>query len=235
MGSKLKWSSGKLVYYSGDDSAIGGHAWQFGHTATAALLMGGGTSTTKLTKSTADKNFIGFWLESSATSGTSRGQYLRLYLSGGAGGEAIRAYTTVSNNTPADTCNGAHISLDFGASAGNITGLGTAVRATLHVPTRSLGGTIGAVQAEFFGDGASGAIGGTASFLRCVLDGHANMKDSFDENGYLIELAGASAGAAHLFRTGLTAATINAATTCALRIKVGNTAYFIPVATAATG
>jgi hypothetical protein len=235
MGAKIKWSSGKLVYYSGDDSAIGGHALQLGLTATAALLLGG-TSTTKLTNSGADKNFIGFWLDSSATSGTSRGLYQRLYLSGGAGGEAIRAYTTVSSNTPADTCNGIHSSLSFGSSAGNITGLGTALRATLHVPGRSLGGTVAALQAEFYGDGASAAIGGVASFLRCVLDGAtAAMADSFDDNGHLIELSGATAEAAHLWRTGLTAATINAATTCALRIKVGGTAYYIPVATAATG
>lgn len=233
--AKLNWRSGRLVYYDGPDSAIGGRGIQLGRTATAALLLGGGTSTTKLTTSTANKNFIGFWLDSAATSGTSRGLYQRLYLSGGAGGEAIRAFTTVSDDTPADTCNGIHSSLNFGASAGNITGLGTAVRATLHIPTRSLGGTVAAVQAEIYGDGASGAIGGVASFLRCVSDGHADAKDSLDDNGFLMDIDGLTAGAAHLFRTGLTAATLNAACTCALRIQVGSISYFIPIATAATG
>jgi len=197
-----------------------------------ALIMGNGTSSSPLTNSSADKNFLGFWCKSTATSGTTRGLYQRLYLSSGAGGEAGRFYTTVENNTPADTCNGIHTSLSFGSSAGNITGLGTALRGTLHVPGRSLGGTVAALQAEIYGDAASGAIGGVASFLRCVLDGHADLKGSFDDNGFLLEVSGVTAGAAHVFRTGLTAATINAATTCAFRIKVGATTYYIPVATA---
>lgn len=198
----------------------------------AALIIGNGTTTSPLTNASADKSFIGFWVKSTATSGTTRGIYQRLYLSSGAGGEAGRFFTTVENNTPADTCNGIHTSLSFGASAGNISGLGTALRGTVHVPTRSLGGTVAALQAEFYGDGASGAIGGTASFLRCVLDGHADMKGSFDDNGFILDIQGVTAGAAHVFRTGLTAATINAATTCALRMKVGATTYYIPVATA---
>lgn len=231
MGVRNKYNSGRLVFYNGADTAIG-QLLQLGLTATAALLFGGGTSSSPLTKDTADKNFMGFWLKSSAASGTSRGTYQRLYLSAGAGGECIRAYTTVENNTPADTCNGIHSSLSFGAAAGNITGLGTALRATLHVPTRSLGGTVAAVQAEIYGDGASGAIGGTASFLRLVSDGHANAKDSLDDNGFLMDIDGLTAGAAHIFATGLQAATVNAATTAALRIQIGAVAYYIPVATA---
>lgn len=199
----------------------------------AALIIGNGTSAFPLTNASADKSFIDFRVKSTSATGTTRGLYQRLYLSAGAGGEAGRFFTTVENNTPVDTCNGVHTSLNFGSSAGNISGLGTALRGTVHVPGRSLGGTVAALQAEFYGDAANGAIGGTASFLRCVLDGDASAKGSFDDNGFLMDIQGATAGAAHVFRTGLTASTINAATTCALRIKVGATTYFIPVATAA--
>ena len=201
---------------------------------TTGIVLGVGSAAANYNfGSTADKNAVNFHFTTAAASGTSRGIYNRLYLTGGAGGESLRTYTTVSSNTPADTVNGAHLSLDFGAAAGNITGLGTASRSTLHIPAgRAINGTIAAVQAEIYGDGASAAIGGVASFLRCVVDGHADIKTSVDTNGFLAEVAGVSAGANNLWRTGLTAATINAATTCALRIKVAGTTYYIPVATA---
>jgi hypothetical protein len=137
------------------------------------LILGSGKSTSYKSSSVANKNFISFYLGSAAVSGTSRGMYLRLYLTGGAGGEAARIYTTVSHDAPADTVNGAHISLSFGATAGNVTGLGTAVRATLHVPNRALTGNCAAVQAELYADGASSANGGVLSFVRFSLGGNA--------------------------------------------------------------
>jgi hypothetical protein len=199
------------------------------------LKGGAGNSTNPEESAIAGGVFFSYYLKNTAATGTARGFYQRLYLSGGAGGESVRAFTTVMNNAPVDTVNGAHISLNFGASAGNVTGLGTAVRGTVHVPGRSLTGTIGAIQAEIYGDAAQGAVGGIMSLFRGVLDGHNDLKGSFDDNGYLLHLDGVTAGAAHVWRTGLTAATLNAATTCALRIRVGGTVYFIPVATAATG
>jgi hypothetical protein len=63
------------------------------------LILGSGKSTSYKSTSVADKNFLSFYLGSAATSGTSRGMYLRLYLTGGAGGETLRAFCTVSNNT----------------------------------------------------------------------------------------------------------------------------------------
>jgi hypothetical protein len=201
--------------------------------ANSGLLMGGGISANPLSDAQADKSFLSWYLRTTAANGTTRGLYLRLYLSSGAGGEAARFFTTVENNTPADTVNGAHISLNFGSTAGNVSGLGTAARCTLHIPGRAINGTLAPVQAEIYGDAASGAIGGEAAFIRAIVDGHADLKGSVDDNAFLLSLQGLTAGAAHLFRTGLTAATLNAATTCALRIKIGSTTYYIPVATAA--
>lgn len=201
----------------------------------AAICGGIGSPSGPLITALTGKNFLDFRMKSTGTSGTSRGFYTRLYLSSGAGGECIRAFTTVENNTPADTCNGAHISLNFGSTAGNITGLGTAVRGTLHVPGRSLGGTVAALQAEIYGDAASGAIGGTASLIRGIVDGHSDLKDSFDDNGFVLDLQGLTAGAAHAFRTGLTANNSLALMTAALRIKIGSTTYFLPVLTGTNG
>jgi hypothetical protein len=151
------------------------------------LILGSGKSTSYKSTSLADKNFLSFYLGSAAVSGTSRGMYLRLYLTGGAGGEAARIFTTVSNDAPADTVNGAHISLNFGASAGNVTGLGTAVRATVHVPNRSLGGTGAALLAELYSDGASSTIGGKWACVRLVNGGNATGIAAIDDTAYAEE------------------------------------------------
>lgn len=176
----------------------------------------------------ADTNFIQYYFTTSAATGTTRGIYVRTYLTGGAGGEAFRAFNTVSSAAPADTVNGAHISLNFGSAAGNITGLGTAVRATLHIPNRSLTGTTAAVQAELFSDGTSSAIGGTTSFLRCVNDGSANGKAAVDTSGYFFTTSGLTAASGKLLR-------VAAPTTLAasLRVNIEGTAYYLPLYSAA--
>jgi hypothetical protein len=211
--------------------AVGGNRVHLDNNS-GALAFGDGTATAPVSKSTANKNFIGFWFKSTASTGTSRGMYLRTYLSSGAGGECARLFTTVENNAPVDTVNGAHVSLSFGSTVGNVTGEGQAVRGTLHLPDRSLGGTCAAIKAELWCDGASSAVGGTLSFLRATAGGTQGGIDKIDDSGNLLHIDGLTAGAAHLFRTGLTASTVNAACTAALRIKVGATTYYIPLATA---
>jgi|GEM_PF-1648031 len=132
-----------------------------------------GSSTNPVTDDTAGRIFMGAYFDNGAATGTARGHYVRLYLTGGAGGEAGRFYTTVSNNAPVDTCNGIHASLSFGASAGNITGLGTAGRFTLHIPNRALTGTCAAVQAELHCDGTASDVSGITSAIRVSVGGDA--------------------------------------------------------------
>ena len=118
---------------------------------TAALITGAGTTTTRCATATADKNFLGWWTESTATSGDSRGMYLRHYFSGAGGsGEALRAYGTVNNVTAATggTVNGAHITLSVTGASGKISGSAQALRATLDFadsPT-TVGGTCSVVN-----------------------------------------------------------------------------------------
>jgi hypothetical protein len=117
-----------------------------GGAASSALIAGGGTAATRCATSSADKNFLGWWTESTATSGDSRGMYLRHYFSGAGGsGEALRVYGTVNNVTAATggTVNGAHISLSITGASGAISGSANALRATLDMaatPT-AVGGT----------------------------------------------------------------------------------------------
>jgi len=141
-----------------------------------------------VTSSVADKSFHNWRLNSTAATGTTRGVYMRMHLSSGAGGETARFYTVVKSNTPADTCNGAHISLGFGTTVGNITGLGTAGRFTIMVPDRSLGGTTAGVMSELWANGTSSTCGGTNSFFRACADGDGTGKAKIEDTAYLFDV-----------------------------------------------
>jgi hypothetical protein len=125
---------------------------QIGSTTTVALALGGGTSATPMTTAVAGSNFLGFWTQSTATSGDSRGMYLRHYFAGAGGsGEALRAYGTVSNVTAATggTVNGAHVSLSISGTSGKVSGAGNALRATLSLGALNVpGGTLAVIQAD---------------------------------------------------------------------------------------
>ncbi len=172
--------------------------------STNALLMGMGSSSDKETTATAGKNFLEFRTESTATSGDSRGIYNRLYLAGAAvSGESLRTFTTVSD-VAAATAHGAHISLDF-ASTGRVTGLGVAMRATLHIPDDATWapGTIAAVQAEIWSDGAASDTDGATevSFIRVVNGGNASGIADVDDDANLITLDGGAIGSGNVVET----------------------------------
>ena len=116
----------------------------------------------------------------------------------------------------------------YGAS-GKTTGLGSAILAEMTLSAGTVDGNYAPLEIEL--NLGSGASTGTATSL---IYGSVNGAGAgtFGTSGFILNLAGLTAGASNTFRTGLTAATINAATTAALRIKVGATTYFIPLATA---
>jgi hypothetical protein len=164
--------------------------------STAALLMGMGTSSTTCKTGTASKNFLGFWTESSATSGDSRGIYFRHYISGAGGsGETGRFYTTISD-VAASTAHGIHSSLSFGTS-GTVTGIGCAGRFTLHVPSGgAMAGTVTALQAEIWSDAATSDPAGatTISFMRFVNGGDTDGDDDVETDAVLFDLSGFTSG-----------------------------------------
>jgi hypothetical protein len=127
---------------------------QFGSTATAALITGGGTSATPYDMgSTAGKNAIGFWADTTATSGDSRLAYLRLYFSGaGVSGEAARIFGTINNVSVATggTVNGAHISMGTAGANAAVSGAANALRATFGIAAAStdIGGTCSVIQVD---------------------------------------------------------------------------------------
>jgi len=137
----------------------------------------------------ADAIGLHFRFSSSATGGTTRGMYLRQKNTGTAGGEALRSFMNCESDTPADTVNGAHISLSFGTTTGNVTGLGTASRHTLHVPSRSIGGTVAAIMPELWADGTASTVA-NGSFIRCTLGGNATGLALIEDAGYVLSIAG---------------------------------------------
>ena len=200
------------------DGATGG--------ATAALVFGAGTSASPATTATADKNFLDFRTQSTATSGDARGIYNRLYLAGaGVSGESLRSFTTV-NNVAAATAHGAHISLSFGAT-GTITGQGIATRSTIHLKDEALASnvTMAALQAEIYSDGANSDPGGSTklSYLRCVNDGHANGIADVDDDASLIEIIGHTIGAGNM----VVAEVDETKFSHKIRINIGGTTYYL--------
>ena len=203
-----------------------------------ALLWGVGTSTAPESTDVADGKFLEFRLENKATSGDNRGMYLRFSLNGaGSGGEALRALTVVDANC--GTAHGAHLSLAFDDTAGGseTSGLGVAARATLHIPdiaSWAPTGTYAAGMFEIYSDGdASDPAGMTElSVLRLCNSGDATGAEDIDTDAFLLSIQGFTAGATSLFATGLTASTVYGNLTASLKIKVGSTTYYIPLATA---
>jgi hypothetical protein len=145
---------------------------------------------------------------------------------GGVGGRAKFQMTT--NVVLGSWSNALKAEVVYGAS-GRTAGLGSAMVAEMTLSAGTSAGTYALYEGEL--NLGTGALTGTLTSLY-----HASVNGAdagtFDDLGYILNLQGLTAGAAHVFRTGLTAATINAATTAALKIRVGSTDYFIPLATA---
>lgn len=170
-------------------------------TATDGALIKAGTSGGKVVKDLANLKFLSFYLDNGATSGDNRGMYLRLYHTGaGGGGEAARIFTTCED-VACGTAHGAHISLNFG-STGSVTGLGVAMRGTLHVPNDAswAPGTISSLQAEIFSDGDDSDTDGATevSFIRVVNAGNANGIADVDDDANLMTIEGGAIAAGNM-------------------------------------
>ena len=198
---------------------------------TSALLAGGGTSTSPIEVSSANKNFLGFWVENSATSGDNRGLYLRQYLAGaGGGGEALRVFSAVSD-VAAGTVHGAHISLNFGTS-GTVTGTGAAVRATLHIPATALSSnvTMASVYAEIWSDAATSDPGGSTklSYFYVNNGGNATGGADVDDDVVLFDIQG------HTIATGnmVAASATETNYSHSVKVRVNSTLYYMMLASA---
>ncbi len=148
----------------------------------AAVVLGGGTSAAPIKTATADKNFLGFWTQSDATSGDSRGAYLRHYINGAGSGEALRAYATVNYAGAAavgGTVNGAHVTLSVNSGA-TISGQGSAARFTLDyaTATRTTDANVSCLLL-CSNIGANNTVHAGNAFIRVVNDGSVTLGKLF--------------------------------------------------------
>ena len=176
----------------------------------AGPVLLAGNSTQRVISSLPNTKFLQFYFDSTATSGDNRGMYLRTYFSGaGGGGEALRAFTTI-NGVACGTAHGAHISLSFVSSAnsGRLTGLGVAMRGTLHIPSDGdwTSGTLAALQAEIWSDGAASDPDGLTelSFIRVVNGGDASGVSDVDDDANLLVITGGSIASGNMVQTEVT-------------------------------
>lgn len=221
----------KIYKDNGGDRQVvkDGGVIQFGSTVdTVAVLFGGGTSASKLATSTASKNFAGFWTESTATSGDSRGLYWRHYFSGaGVSGEALRAYATINGVAVATggTVNGAHISLDATGAGAQVSGAAHALRTTFGIAAAStnIGGTCAVHKVET--DIKTGATVPTKmSYLRFEDTGDTGLDYLFTTatlSSALIANAGTGANSAAKTGGGEAAKVV--------KVNIGGTDYWMPL------
>ena len=162
-------------------------------------LVKAGTSSSRIVRDTANYKFLSFYFDNGATSGDSRGMYLRQYVTGiGGGGDASRIFSTVEN-VIANTVRGAHISLDF-AATGTVTGLGVALECTLHIPNQGTqSGTLAAIKLAINSDGStSDPSGAVLSYIRVDNQGDATGGIDVDDDAYLFDIQGHTIGDGNL-------------------------------------
>lgn len=173
-------ASGRLRFYDYEDQDNAGV--DFG-TASAGLLHGAGASGTEVETATADKKFLSYYTKCTATSGDSRGLYLRHTLGGTIAstgyGDAARIWAKVSGTGYSYAC-GVHATLSLDASA-TVTGSGAGLRATLGAAsqTRTLStGALAAIQADS-DIGANNTMPTIHGFIRFTNSGSVNMANLF--------------------------------------------------------
>lgn len=191
-----------------------------GAASASGILFSVGTSSDPAASAAANSKFVELRCKSTAANGDNRLLYMHYFLSGGGGGECLRARTVIGVSI--GTARGAHISLEF-AAAGQITGLGVGADCQLMLPNSGITGTNACVNAEIYSIGSSSSVtGSTTSFFRAVAGGDNTGKATVDASGYLMSIQGLSVGSGKLFQTNTAGDA-----THALRILIGSTPYYI--------
>lgn len=213
-------------------SILGGDPFNGSFGTHNAVYAGGGTAAAPITTSADSKNFLEYRCSTTATGAgsDSRALYLRLYFDGATtgGGEAARIFSTV--NEACGTVRGMHVSLNWGAS-GSVSGLGTALTATLHCPnTGTMTGNLAAIEAQAWMDSGGDddvVIPATHGLIRASLGGDAGTVGSFVNFLHLAlpaaQIVAASSNTTHMVTTG----TSDTASNTAIRIRINNTEYWL--------
>jgi hypothetical protein len=197
---------------------------------TAALLYGVGRAATPYTWNTANKNALGFWVQSNATSGDARAIYARLYLNGAGGGEAIRAFATAkaSGTAAGGTMNGIHATAYVNSGA-TISGQASAGRFTFGAAAGA--GAIGGTLSSLILDtdiGSTVTVPDSHAFIRL-----ANLSTGTFKN--LLQVPTASTSDSAAIFANHPASTVNIMTHSIKFVSAAGTTYYLMATTASSG
>jgi hypothetical protein len=194
--------------------------------ADSLVIASGGTFTNAGTSTITGTTDIAY--TSASTSGSTSIQPFKLVTTmtgaGGVGGRGL--FELNSNVALGGWANALKAHTKFGAS-GRITGLASSVLAEMDLSAGCSQGTYAPLELEL--NLGTGALTGTETSLIYASVNGAD-KATFDTNGFVLSLQGLTANAGKVF-----AASVKdgVKSTHSLRIKIGTTAYYIPLSTAA--
>lgn len=194
----------------------------------AGILMGAGKSSAYYLMAGAGVSALSYFIESASIVDNNRAAYLRLKLSGPAGGgEALRAFCTVA--AACSVGRGAHISLNFSGTS-SLSGEGQAVKGTFHVPNSTLSlGTSAVLCAELYADGASSNITGDLALIDMKVAGDATGAAVLDAKTFALRLSGVTDGAGEMVYRAQGEPTWTSKT-CLIKCKInGYTTYLVGV------
>jgi hypothetical protein len=187
------------------------------------MLYGVGNANDYFSWNEAGKNGVELRLQSEATSGDSRGEYVRMKFTGAGAGEVARFFATASaaNVATGGTVNGVHATMSIDAAC-SVSGAGNAMRATLGAAaeSRTLSGALSALQLDS-DIGTGNTLPTIHAFMRFTNTGAVALS-------HLAQIPAAANGT-------MFAAHITQAMTHSIRIiDATGTPYYIMCASAAT-
>jgi hypothetical protein len=156
----------------------------------------------------------------------------------GAGGTGGRTLFKLNTNAALGSfTNALKAEVVYGAS-GRTTGLGSAFVAEMTLSAGTSAGTYAPVEIEL-NMGASASTGTTSSLLFASVNGESGDRATFDSNGFIMNIAGLTTGAAKAFGTpGGTFASANTgiggANARGLKVKIGTATFYLAAVPAAT-
>ena len=172
-----------------------------------------------------------------ATSGTYQPLVVDTTMSG-AGADGGRTKFSRSTNVALGSfSNALKAEVTYGAS-GRTTGLGSAFVAEMTLSAGTSSGTYAPIEIEL-NMGSAGSTGTSTSLIYASVNGTAAT--TFDDNGFIMTLAGLTAGAGDAiatpgatFAATATGTALGGANLRALKIKVGSTTYYVLAMPAST-
>lgn len=172
-----------------------------------------------------------------ATSGTYQPLVVSTTMSG-AGADGGRAKFDMTTDVALGSfSNALKAEVTYGAS-GRTTGLGSAFVAEMTLSAGTSSGTYAPIEIEL-NMGSAGSTGTSTSLIYASVNGAAAT--TFDDNGFIMTLAGLTAGAGDAiatpgatFAATATGTALGGANLRALKIKVGSTTYYVLAMPAAT-